>query len=189
MRYVRYALAAVAGAAVGALVASILGVSPRPSLLPALVGIAGVIIGALTAAGSQVWLFERRRDDDAARTLHERQTANRRAARLVEADLRIVRAALNVATGGDALRPGALSALPREGLLDNWMQYQGVLAEAIGSDDDWITVALAVRTAHFFLETPAPAELKSEDAETLQGWVTRIEKGCETLARVIASSS
>jgi hypothetical protein len=142
-----YLLVGAAGAGVGVLGASIVGVSPRPSFGPALVGFAGVVVGAALATSGEVVIHRLRREDDLRLAEEEHRRQVLRATREVLDDFTQVCAYLETAADG---RGGIWRLLRIEEELADWRAYRSFLAAQPELDEaDWHqVVSSATRAEH-----------------------------------------
>lgn len=145
MRYTRYALAVTIGLAIGVLVTAILGASPRPSLLPALVGIGGVAVGATVATVGEFILYRLRRTDDLERAEEARSVRVREAARMVLAELIEVKAYSETCVKYG--RVGLIDRPAAQQEFAQWNSYRGLLSGEGLTYDETTTVAKAVLAA------------------------------------------
>jgi hypothetical protein len=170
VRYAWYVVGAAACVAVGAIAAAIYGASSRPSLVPALVGLGGVVVGAVLAAVGELAVYVLRRRDELEARASDRQASVREGARLVRSELAYLvsylQTCVNIGIAGPYGKPD--STLPE------WSRYRALLVgEVDEAGVDVLTSAyLAARIALDELDVRAKAG--DSDLSTLSAWVARI---------------
>jgi hypothetical protein len=119
----------------------------------ALVGLAGVLVGALITGGFNFLVALRKERADAAAERKRHDVEVRRAARLIDDDLHAAAAAARWCVEHKVFPVQQLTTLGTLG----WQQYRVVLASEL-SDIDWqsVTVAVAAIDALQTTECPAP---------------------------------
>ena len=156
------------------------------TLTPAIIGLVGVLVGALISTGANYWLAVRKENTEAAKEKYDRDAALKTAARLIANEFFGARAAANIAV--DKRRwPEEMVKFP----LDGWRSGRAIIARELPYAD-WSaveTAALAVEHFDSFRAVPRASEnLADSTAETVKPIVRDITAGLEALRPYIVDS-
>jgi hypothetical protein len=116
-----------------------------PTILPALFGLIGVIVGGLITAGVTFLIEEKRASRDETKERRKRLTDLKQAARLVHEDFTWASVSINFAIENKRW----VSAHFEPIRLQTWKDYRSVLA-AEANLADWVTLKAAVRAMEMY---------------------------------------
>ena len=128
-----------------------------PTLLPAVFGLIGVIVGGLITAGVDYFLEERRAYRDETKERRKRLTDLKQAARLVHEDFVWASASVDIAI--ESKRWISLSVDPVR--LETSREYRRVLATET-TFGDWAALKAAVRSMEWCLRLSTEAKTRNE---------------------------
>lgn len=114
------------------------------SLTPAVIGLVGVLVGGIIAAGTNYIVAVRKERADRAKEENDRTLELNRAARMVWVELQEAQTALDLARGNRRWVPQDTGAHARS---DSWDKYGASLAAAM-QFKDWDNVARAYSGIH-----------------------------------------
>lgn len=145
------------------------------TILPAAIGIIGVIAGGIITAGANYYLPTRKETADREIRIEDRRHEKKRIARLLSSDL-----ALMAATCVNTIEKNTFPLRPLDLTLD-WDLYKNVIAiEAPNSM--WLDILAGVRTFSLALNYFAEAyrenarKLSNEDVSILSGYRDRLQR-------------
>ena len=149
----------------------------------AIIGLVGVLIGAIITAGSNYLVADRRERADRERESRNRAIEIRRASRLIDADLVRAQAACVMMIDKRHWWPDDVSPLTLEG----WQQYRGVIAPEV-SYAAWSALMVAVEAVDIVMTSRSIAtetgltEIDDSLAEKIASNLHDIKAGRAALA-------
>ena len=148
------------------------------SITPALIGLLGVLVGAIISTGTNYLLAERKETAEAAKEKLSRAIELRTAARLIADELLTGRAAVTILIEKKRWVPAEIK-LP----LDAWERDKRIIAREF-SFDDWSAVRLAAMAVeHFRSLSVGPRDENASEvtAEKAKSVLIDIEAGLQAL--------
>jgi hypothetical protein len=149
------------------------------SLAPAVIGLVGVLVGGIIAAGTNYIVAIRKERADRAKEDNDRKLELNRAARMVWVELRVGSDALHLARTNLRWVPQDTGA---NVLSDSWDKYGAILAAAMPFED-WENVAAAYAGIH----TLRSWYHKEKDVEFPKTHVTNFDTVIDNVEQAISS--
>lgn len=149
------------------------------TIAPALIGLFGVLVGALVSTGATYWLEERKQAVDAANERSKRSVDLKVAARLVANEFLAASAATKILIEKKRWVDESIK-FP----LDAWERHKSVIAREL-SFDDWAAVEIAAQAVDNFREfhrlPRSSADASEALAEQIKPVRSDIKAGLEAL--------
>ena len=151
------------------------------TITPAIIGLVGVLVGAIITTGANYLLAVRQETADAAKTKLARANELKTAARLIANEFVLAHSAAKNLVEQKRLMPEQI-----ECTLDAWQRYKGVVALELPYTDWTAAYVAALAVEHLSLTRPTPllTELVANDplAESGKRIVRDIDAGLKALA-------